>query len=60
MDLNSCVNYPVKSFLIGMVENGSLKLDHPMIKFCVLWYSVHICKCWIGFIYPKMDKSSFT
>ena len=42
MELNSRVNYPVKSTLIDMAEHGDIDMDNPLHKFCISWFSIHV------------------
>lgn len=47
-EVNSRVNYPIKTLLVEMVENGQLKMDDPLHLFCASWLSVRVSFVGIG------------
>lgn len=42
VEVNGCVNYPIKSCLIGMEERGEIDMDCPYHKLCVSWYTIRV------------------
>lgn len=42
MEINSRVNYPLKSNLVRMQENGDIDLDCPHQRFCVSWFTIRV------------------
>ena len=42
VEVNARVNYPIKSVLIAMLENGDFNLDDDMDKYCVSWYAINV------------------
>ena len=42
VEVNTRVNYPIKSILIAMCENGDINIDDELSKACISWFSVHI------------------
>ena len=42
VEVNSRVNYPIKSTLLSMVESGDLSLDSELTQYCVSWFGVHV------------------
>ena len=43
MEINTRVNYPVKTCLIKMEEQGQIDMECPMDKFCVSWLAIRVC-----------------
>ena len=41
-EVNARVNYPIKSCLIKMEENGVIDMDSPVHKFCVSWFTIKV------------------
>ena len=42
MEINTRVNYPVKTCLIKMEEQGQIDMECPMDKFCVSWLAIRV------------------
>lgn len=42
-EINSRVNYPVKSVLVEMIEKGQLNIEDPLQLFCMSWLSIRVC-----------------
>jgi len=42
VDVNTRVNYPIKTALIEMEVNHEINLENDHIKFCVSWFTVHV------------------
>ena len=44
VEVNRRVNYPLKQCIIDMIENRLLNMDSPMVKYCVSWISLNVCR----------------
>lgn len=42
VEINSRVNYPIKSVLIDMMESGEFSMDDERDKFCVSWFAIKV------------------
>ena len=42
VEINACVNYPIKTVLVQMLENGEFDLDDEMQAFCVSWFAIRV------------------
>ena len=42
VEINSRVNYPLKSCLRDMEEVGDINMDDPTHKFCTSWFTVRV------------------
>ena len=41
-EVNHRVNYPMKSCLIQMEENGDFSMDSMVHRYCVSWFSLNV------------------
>lgn len=42
VEVNSRVNYPVKTVLLEMVEDELINMENELHKFCVSWFSIRV------------------
>lgn len=42
VEVNGRVNYPIKTVLVEMEENGEIDLRSEHVKFCVSWFTMHV------------------
>ena len=42
VEINSRVNYPLKSCLRDMEEVGDINMDDPAHKFCTSWFTIRV------------------
>ncbi len=42
MEINGRVNYPLKSCLVIMQENGDIDLDCAHQRFCISWFTIRV------------------
>ena len=42
MEINARVNYPIKTCLIALQENGDIDLDSPQHKFGISWFTIRV------------------
>lgn len=41
VEVNARVNYPIKTALISMMEDGDFSLDCDLDKYCVSWFAIN-------------------
>ena len=42
VEINSRVNYPIKTFLVRLQANGDIDMDCPHQMFCVSWFCIRV------------------
>ena len=42
VEINTRVNYPIKTCLISLQRSGDIDLDCPYQKFCISWFSLRV------------------
>ena len=42
VEVNSRVNYPIKSCLVCLEERGEINMDDDHIKYCVSWFTIRV------------------
>ena len=42
VEVNACVNYPIKTVLIDLMESGDFSLDNDSDKFCVSCFAIKV------------------
>ena len=48
MEVNTRVNYPIKSALVEMVDCGDISVDDDICKACVSWFSMKVASVGIA------------
>ncbi len=48
MEVNSRVNYPIKTVLISMDENGEISLDSKVDKYCISWFTINVANAGVS------------
>ena len=43
VEINTRVNYPVKTALVEMERSSQIDMEHPMHRFCVSWVAIRVC-----------------
>ena len=38
VEVNTRVNYPIKTILIRLEDSGEIDMDNPIHRFCTSWY----------------------
>ena len=42
MEVNKRINYPIKTVLVKMVQQGDLCMDDPLHQYCCSWLCLHV------------------
>ena len=50
VEVNTRVNYPVKTALLEMLEQGEINLDDLLHRFCISLFSIKVVSVGIDFI----------
>ena len=48
VEVNSRINYPVKSVLVEMLESGEISHENVMDQYCVSWFAIQVCNIGIS------------
>ena len=56
VEINSRVNYPLKSCLRDMQEAGEIIMDDPLHKYCTSWITVQVASIGASFVVKSWNE----
>lgn len=56
VEVNRRVNYPLKTVLVKMMDQGELVMDAPIDQYCTSWFSIQVANVGISLFMSSWNQ----